>query len=58
MTLVTVSDIADRLLVRSATVHQWRQRHQDFPQPVQHFENVPVWDWDEIKVWATKTRRI
>lgn len=50
--IVTVHDIAKRLDVRPMTVHQWRQRYENFPVPFRKVHNQWLWDWKEIQAWA------
>ena len=56
--LVDAAEIARRLGVkRPQVVHDWRRRHDDFPQPVTHLGNSYVWLWPEINHWAIATGR-
>ena len=38
-------DIANHLEVKPTTIHQWRQRHPDFPPPDGYINNgtMPYW---------------
>jgi len=57
--LVGAAEIADRLgIARTQTVHNWRHRHQDFPQPFVRLEAGLVWYWPDVERWARKTGRL
>ena len=57
--LVDASEIARRLGVkRPQVVHDWRRRHDDFPEPVAHLGNGHIWLWPEVKRWARSTGRL
>ena len=57
--LVGAVEIADRLgLSGPKVVHDWRYRHEDFPQPVTKVGTVFVWRWTEVQAWAKKTGRL
>ena len=57
--LVGAHEIAQRLgVARPQAVHLWRRRYKDFPKPVAKLKTALVWDWEEVKEWAKKTKRI
>jgi hypothetical protein len=56
--LVGAAEIADRLgLAVPQTVHDWRRRHADFPQPVAVLRMGLVWNWPDVAKWAERTGR-
>jgi len=56
--LVGAAEIADRLgLAVPQTVHDWRRRHADFPQPVAVLRMGLVWNWPDVAKWAEQTGR-
>lgn len=57
--LVGAAEIAQRLgLSHRETVHTYRRRYDDFPEPIAHLKQALVWDWSEIEAWARATGRI
>lgn len=56
--LVSTQEIADLLGVRRSTVHMWRQRDLDFPEPDWHLSIGPVWMWHRVEDWAIRTGRL
>jgi hypothetical protein len=57
--LVGAAEIADRLNVSHAeTVHAWRRRYPDFPQPVVHLQRAVLWSWPDVEAWAKATGRL
>lgn len=56
--LVGAAEIAARLGVGRQMVHQWRQRHEDFPEPVARLEQALVWHWPDVEAWARRTGRL
>lgn len=56
--LVGIAEIADRAGVLPDTVHKWRTRHTDFPEPHTELAAGPVWRWLDIENWLTATNRI
>jgi predicted DNA-binding transcriptional regulator AlpA len=57
--IVGAQEIAQRLgLAHSTMVHTWHRRHIDFPQPIVVLVAGKFWDWEEVKEWAKKTKRI
>ncbi|HXN60553.1 MAG TPA: hypothetical protein VN886_08880 [Acidimicrobiales bacterium] len=56
--LVGAAEIAGRLGIKQATtVHGWRRRHKDFPQPVAVLRSGLVWAWPDVERWAKATGR-
>jgi len=56
--LVGAHEIAERLGVsRAQVVHTWRIRHPDFPAPIATLKTAMIWDWQEVRIWAEKTKR-
>ncbi len=52
---VGVNEIAAKLSVKPATVHEWRKlEHLMFPEPAGHKSGTPYWYLDDIKDWLTK----
>lgn len=56
--LVGAAEIADRLDVARQMVHLWRQRHDDFPEPVASLRQAMVWYWPDVERWAKATGRL
>lgn len=56
--LVGAAEIAARLKVGRQMVHQWRQRHSDFPAPVAELQQAMVWHWPDVERWAKATGRL
>jgi len=57
--LVGSREIAARLgLSRPESVHVWRQRYEDFPQPITRLGVGFVWDWADVEAWAKATGRL
>ena len=57
--LVGAQEIADRLGVsRPQTVHVWRGRHADFPDPVVTLTMGLLWSWPDVEAWAKSTGRL
>jgi predicted DNA-binding transcriptional regulator AlpA len=57
--LVGAHEIAQRLgMRRPQVVHEWRRRHKDFPKPIATLKTALIWDWQEVKRWASKTSRL
>lgn len=55
--LVGVAEVAERAGVKPDTVHAWRQRHADFPDPVETLAMGPVWYASDIDRWLAVPRR-
>ncbi|MCU1498448.1 MAG: Ribonuclease VapC [Acidimicrobiales bacterium] len=56
--LVGAAEIADRLhLAHRETVHNWRRRYPDFPEPIAELQMGLVWNWADVQRWATATGR-
>jgi len=57
--LIDAAGIAARLgLAQPQTVHLWRRRYEDFPEPIAALTRVLVWDWSEVEAWARATGRL
>ena len=57
--LVGAAEIAERLdLAQVQTVHNWRRRHADFPEPVARLKQAMIWAWPDVEKWATRTGRL
>lgn len=57
--LVGAAEIAERLgLAQVQTVHTWRRRYEDFPEPVARLKQALIWSWAEVEAWARATRRL
>lgn len=55
--LVGVAEIADRLGVGTSVVHDWRRRHDAFPQPIARLSMGLIWSWPDVEDWARRTGR-
>ncbi len=56
--LVGAHEIAKRLKLKNPhTIHVWRIRHKDFPEPVALLKTAMIWDWSDVKSWADQTGR-
>ena len=52
-------EIAQRLgVARPQVVHEWRRRHDDFPEPVAKLKTALIWSWPEVERWAKETGRL
>lgn len=66
--LVGYHEIAERIRERATdprlqdlhmrTVHIWRQRHDDFPEPVGEWKIGPLFLWPEVEKWALRSGRL
>jgi predicted DNA-binding transcriptional regulator AlpA len=57
--LVGATEIAERAGVRRPqVVHDWRRRHDDFPEPLTTIGGALVWDWREVERWLERTGRL
>jgi hypothetical protein len=57
--LVGAAEIAERLeLSHPQTVHLWRRRYPDFPDPIVELRQGLVWAWSDVERWARRTYRI
>lgn len=55
--MVSVTEIAQRLGRSVGAIHQARRRHADFPAPLATLATGPVWAWSDIERWAAIPRR-
>jgi hypothetical protein len=56
--LVGAAEIAARFgSKRTTMVHDWRRRHDEFPQPVAELKAGLVWYWPDVEKWAKATGR-
>jgi hypothetical protein len=56
--LVGAAEIAKKLGAgKSTVVHDWRRRHDDFPEPVAELQAGLVWAWPDVEKWARATLR-
>ena len=57
--LVGTREIADRLgIVYPETIHNWRLRYDDFPEPAGKLSGVFLWEWPAVEAWAKATGRL
>jgi hypothetical protein len=57
--LVGAAEIADRLdIAHPETVHAWRKRYADFPEPVAQLRQALIWSWPDVEAWAKATGRL
>ncbi len=57
--LVGAADIAERLgIAYVETVHSWRRRYPDFPQPAVVRGRLMLWHWPDVEAWARATGRL
>lgn len=57
--LVGAAEIADRLgLSHPQSVHSWRRRYEDFPQPRVVLEQAMLFYWPDVEAWARRTGRL
>jgi hypothetical protein len=57
--LVGATEIARRLgMAQVQTVHLWRNRYEDFPQPVAQLGQALIWAWPDVEGWARVTGRL
>jgi hypothetical protein len=51
--IVGAAEIAERLgLALPQTVHDWRRRYVDFPEPLVKLKMGLVWNWKEVAAWS------
>lgn len=56
--LVGAAEIAERLgLAQVQTVHTWRRRYEDFPEPVARLKQALIWSWPDVERWAIESGR-
>jgi hypothetical protein len=54
--IVGTAEIAERLGLRqSETVHSWRRRYDDFPEPIAQLSQGFLWSWPDVERWARRT---
>ena len=57
--LVGAAEIAARLgIAYVETIHDWRRRYPDFPQPVAKLRQALIWSWPDVEKWAKATGRL
>ena len=57
--LVGTAEIAERLgIAYVETIHNWRRRYPDFPQPVAQLRQALIWSWPDVEEWARATGRL
>ncbi len=57
--LVGAAEIAERMgSTQPRTIHQWRRRYGDFPEPVARLRQALVWYWPDVEQWARRTGRL
>lgn len=57
--LVGAAEIAERLgLSHAESVHTYRRRYHDFPEPVAQLRNGIIWAWPDVERWAKATGRL
>ena len=57
--LVGAAEIATRLGLKTRqSIHVWRQRYPDFPEPVLKLSMGKVWNWPDVERWAKTTGRL
>ena len=56
--LVGAAEIAELLEIADPhTVHNWRRRYSDFPEPVVKLRQGLVWAWPDVEHWARRSDR-
>ena len=56
--LVGAAEIADRLgIAYVETIHSWRRRYPDFPQPVAQLRQASSGHGLDVEAWAKATGR-
>jgi len=55
--LISIGDIAKMAGVDDNTVHHWKYRYKDFPEPVSSPTAGDLYRRGEIKAWLRKTGR-
>jgi predicted DNA-binding transcriptional regulator AlpA len=57
--LIGTAEVADRLgIAQPQTIHLWRRRYSDFPEPVASLSAGLVWYWPDVEAWAQATDRL
>ena len=55
--LVGLIEIAQKAGVKRNTVTSWRDRHDDFPEPVKELAVGPIFWWPHVRDWLVHTGR-
>ena len=55
--LIGVKEVAELAGVSSAAVANWRNRHADFPRPLQEVGSGPVFDSDAVHDWLARRQK-
>lgn len=55
--LIGVKEIGELASVTSAAVANWRNRHTDFPRPVEEVGSGPLFNSDEVVQWLERRRK-
>ena len=55
--MVGQNEIADYAGVSPSTVRKWKQRYDDFPEPVARLAIGPVWLLSDVVGWLRETGR-
>lgn len=57
--LVGAAEIAERFgLAQAQTVHAWRRRYSNFPEPVVRLQKAFIWYWPDVQKWGKATGRL
>lgn len=54
--MVGPAKIAERVGVSRTLVNKWRERFEDFPQPLVELTMGPLWRWGDVDSWI-RTRQ-
>ena len=54
--IVDVTEIAARAGTTPGTIHSWRVRHPDFPEPYRVLRIGPIWLWPPVRDWIDQRR--
>lgn len=57
ITIVGLTEIAQRAGVQKQAVANWVRRHEGFPQPLETLATGSVWLWTPVKAWLIRTGR-
>jgi predicted DNA-binding transcriptional regulator AlpA len=55
--LIGLKEVGELAGVSSSAAANWRNRHADFPRPVQEMGSGPVFDTDEIVAWLERRQK-